>query len=46
MGCTEVVLHLGPFVWLPVFVVVATAIGLRGFPGFSVLFREIEFRLR
>ena len=35
------------FVWLPVFLVVATAIGFwsLGFE-FSCLFREIEFKLR
>ena len=36
VGCTEVVLHLGPFVWLPVYVVVATVIGFWDFPGFPV----------
>ena len=45
VGCTEFVLHVGPFVLLPVFLVVAAVTGFWSF-GFSCLFREIEFRLR
>ena len=36
VGCTEVVLCFGPFVWLPVYPVLAIAIDFWGFPGFPV----------